>query len=122
MWIHVAHAHQTVTVCMIFFLPRLYCLGGKCPEALLKSASNTPLCAPDTFVHDVAIRNHLSRTNAGKELLQFQWDRVLTHECSAGSHQLAVRVQFLKDQAHLLIHVTFAEVAAAAEVAVPLGE
>lgn len=98
------------------FLPRLHFLGGSCPEAngdAAQTCVKTTTCAPDTFIHDEqAIRNKLSRTIADKGLLQFQWNRVLAHKCSAGSHQLAVRVQFLEDHAHLLIHVALAEAAA----------
>ena len=105
----------------MFFLPRLHSLGGSCPEANGDTAQTCvkTTCAPDTFIHDEqASRNKLSRTIADKGLLQFQWNRVLAHKCSAGSHQLAVRVQFLEDHAHLLIHVALAEAAAAAVVAI----
>ena len=99
------------------FLPRLHFLGGSCPEAngdTAQTCVKTTTCAPDTFIHDEqAIRNKLSRTIADKGLLQFQWNRVLARKCSAGSHQLAVRVQFLEDHAHLLIHVALAAAAAA---------
>ena len=102
MWIHVGHART---------------IEGKCPEAngdLHKNHLCDPLRAPDTFIHDEqTIGNKHSRTFADKGLLQFQWNWVLAHKCSAGSHQLAVRVQLLEDQAHLLIHVALAEAAAA---------